>query len=63
MSGIVSNTGRITISSGLFEKSMLCGKIYVKENAAKTPYTKYKDWFAFFILLFFGAAAFLKAKK
>jgi apolipoprotein N-acyltransferase len=45
ISGIVSNTGRITANTGLFKKEVLVGDIYVKPGKAKTPYTKYGDWF------------------
>ncbi|MBN2753800.1 MAG: apolipoprotein N-acyltransferase [Candidatus Goldbacteria bacterium] len=63
ISGIVSNRGDIVISSGLFEKAMLCGRIYIDENQKKTPYTKYGDWFPFLMLILLGFAAFLQRKK
>jgi len=63
ISGIVSNTGEIVISSGLFEKAMLCGKIYINEKNNKTPYTKYGDWFPFLMLVLLGAAAFIQREK
>ena len=63
ISGIVSNTGDIVISSGLFEKAMLCGKIYVNEKNNKTPYTKYGDWFPFFMLVLLAGAVFIQRKK
>jgi apolipoprotein N-acyltransferase len=63
ISGIVSNTGSITASTKLFRKEVLVGAIYVKPGKAKTPYTKYGDWFIFLCAALLIMFCFRRMKK
>jgi apolipoprotein N-acyltransferase len=63
ISGFVDCDGKIHLKSELFSKVALTGKILIKEKHTPSFYTKYGDWFVFFILIIFFVLIIINSRE
>lgn len=63
ISGFVDCDGKIYLKSKLFVRESLTGKILIKENHTLSFYTKYGEWFVFFILIIFFVLIIINSRE
>jgi apolipoprotein N-acyltransferase len=62
VSGFVKATGEIYLETGLFEKRAEAAEILVDTKGGKTIYTRFGDWFVYFLVLL-TAALVIRGRK
>jgi apolipoprotein N-acyltransferase len=63
MSGFIDSRGNIYSETGLFEKRAVAADIYIDKKHRKTIYTRFGDWFPYFLALLLAGISFTGAVR